>query len=61
MRKKHFVNSKNPRFPFCVGNVRMAHNGFDTVEDKESVTCRLCMMRLGIIEDTRGNWNNRTR
>lgn len=59
MRKKHFVNIEAPHRPFCVANVRMIQKGFDTVEDKDQVTCRLCLMRLGVIEDTRGNWDNR--
>lgn len=61
MRKKHLVNPEDPEFPFCGGRVDMIRNGFDTVETKEEVTCRLCLMRLGEIEDTRGNWDNRDR
>ena len=60
MKKVHYVNN-NPktRTPFCAGRVDMKI--FDITEDKEKVTCRLCLMRLGVIEDTRGNWNNRTK
>lgn len=60
MRKKHLVNLDRPTSPFCAGRIDMIRQGFDTTEVKEEVTCRLCMMRLGLIEDTRGNWNNRT-
>lgn len=62
MRKKHFVNPrKNTKVPYCAARVDMARTGFDVTEDREQVTCRLCLMRMGVIEDTRGNWGNRTR
>lgn len=61
MRKLHFLQDPDRRTPFCAANINYIRTGFDTTTDKEKVTCRLCMMRLGLIEDTRGNWDNRTR
>jgi len=61
MRKLHYVNARDPKFPFCAARIDMIRKGFDTTEDKDKVECRLCLMRLGVIEDTRGNWDNRTR
>ena len=61
MRKKHLVNLNDPTTPFCAARIDMIRKGFDITEVKEEVTCRLCLMRMGVIEDTRGNWDNRTR
>lgn len=59
MRKIHLINAETPDKPFCAARVDLIRNGFETTEDKNQVTCRLCLMRMGVIEDTRGNWNNR--
>lgn len=61
MRKLHLVNNQNPHRPFCAARIDMIRNGFETTENEAEVTCSLCKMRLGLIEDTRGNWDNRVR
>jgi len=61
MRKMHLLNKNNPQRPFCAARIDMIRNGFDTTEIEEEVTCRLCRMTLGLLEDTRGNWDNRTK
>lgn len=62
MKKIHLKNPiQTTNAPYCGGRVDMARNGFEETEDKSQVTCRLCLMRMGVLEDTRGNWDNRTR
>lgn len=61
MRKKHLLNLRDATRPYCAARIDMIRKGFDTTEVREEVTCRLCLMRMGVIEDTRGNWDNRTR
>ena len=63
MPKIHFVNNGHmPDSPFCANRVDMyMSQNFKTTEVKEDVTCKLCLMRLGIIPETRGNWDNRTK
>jgi hypothetical protein len=57
-RKVHLKNPINPEFPYCAARVDMK-DAFQDTEDEKQVTCRLCLMRMGVIEDTRGNWDNR--
>lgn len=61
MKKTHFLDTTDFNhtigLPFCVSNVTM--KGFLSTTDVTAVTCRLCLMRLGKIPDTRGNWGNR--
>jgi hypothetical protein len=62
MKKIHYVNRRpNTDMPYCANRVDMAGKDFKTTEAQDEVTCRLCLMRLGVIPDTRGNWDNRTR
>jgi hypothetical protein len=55
MKTIHFVRTDGSPCPFCANRIDMAKSGnFETTNDEDQVTCKLCLMRLGIIEDTRG-------
>jgi hypothetical protein len=58
MKKTHYSNpKKETNYPFCAARIDM--KVFNTTTNIDEVTCRLCKMRLGLIPDTRGNWDNR--
>lgn len=58
MAKIHYKNPRTTtKMPFCAARVDM--KVFADTENIDEVTCRLCQMRLGLIPDTRGNWDNR--
>lgn len=58
MTKIHFENPRNQAsWPYCAARVDM--KVFKTTTNIDEVTCRLCQMRLRLIPDTRGNWDNR--
>lgn len=60
MKKIHYANPIDD-FPYCAARIDMVNKDFKTTEAIIDVSCKLCLMRLGLIEDTRGNWDNRTR
>lgn len=58
MKKTHYVSLQdNLGFPYCTNRIDM--KDFRITENKNDVTCKLCLMRLGIIPEQRGNRNNR--
>jgi hypothetical protein len=59
MPKIHYYISDNSGCPFCMNRVDM--KVFSTTEDKDKITCQRCLMKLGIIENTLGNWKDHTR
>ena len=60
MKKIHYGNSgSNTNFPYCANRIYM--KVFNTTENKNDVTCKLCLMRLGILPERRGNWNARSK
>lgn len=56
-QKVHFADqyAKEFKTPWCSHNVRMIGKPFLESEDKAQVTCKSCLMSLGIIPEKRGN------
>ncbi len=55
MPKIHYANPIKTGFPYCAARIDMVKGGFLETEVKSVVTCKLCLMRLGVIPQTRGH------